>query len=108
MIDALLNENSEFKKYKVDFQIFNFYTLSHSLTIESIMMPIIIQKAWTSAIFWCIICLDILYISRDMAVLVQLAQTTSSPPLSNLKTSGLLIDISNVNVLFLVPEISPF
>ena len=32
MIDALLNENSEFKRYKLNFQIFNFYTLSYSLT----------------------------------------------------------------------------
>ena len=35
--------------------------------------------------YWCIICQDILYISRDTIVLVQLVKVTGSPPLSNLK-----------------------
>ena len=64
---------------------FNFHTLSDSLTLKSIMMPYIIQKGWKYAIFWCIIRQDILNISRDMNVLVQLAKLTCSPPLSNPK-----------------------
>ena len=66
MIGILLNEKSLFKKLKSNFTIFIFQLLIFFTILPLYQDNDINVEDWKSAIFWYIICLNILYIKRDI------------------------------------------